>query len=58
MLILVLTVVSSMGEKKAVVQAVVNENMALKRQLEAEKIEREAQSRRIAAIEAALLHHG
>ena len=52
------TVVSSMGEKKAVVQAVVNENMALKRQLEAEKIEREAQSRRIAAIEAALLHHG
>ena len=58
MLTLVLTVVSSMGEKKAVVQAVVNENMALKRQLEAEKIEREAQSRRIAAIEAALLHHG
>jgi hypothetical protein len=47
-----------MDEKKAVVQAVVNENMALKRQLEAEKIEREAQSRRIAAIEAALLHHG
>jgi len=58
MLTLVLTVVSSMGEKKAVVQAVVNENMALKRQLEAEKIEREAQSRRIAAIEAALLHLG
>jgi len=27
-------------------------------QKEAEKIEREAQSRRIAAIEAALLHHG
>lgn len=39
-------------------RTLVGENVRLKQQLDAEKIEREAQSRRIAAIEAALMHRG
>jgi integrase len=39
-------------------RTLVGENVRLKQQLDAEKTEREAQSRRIAAIEAALVHRG